>query len=347
MKKHITIKDLANKLSISVSTVSRALRNASDINPKTKKAVLKLAEELDYEPNALAKSLVQKKTHLIGVIVPELDMQFFSSSIRGIQEAAYEKGYNVLIAQSNESYDLEVENIKSMVSSRLDGLIISLSRKTKDFSHFDKIIRRDIPLVLFDRTTKSIESSKVEADGIDGAYSATEHLIEQGYKRIAHLGGPKNLEISKKRLKGFIDAMKMNDMPINEDYFITCDLSREDAKLKANKLMKLQKPPDAIFAVNDTVAIETMRVIKEIGLNVPFHVGVVGFNDEPICELLSPKLSSVIIPTIKMGQHAAQILIDQIEGENTRIVHEVLPCELVVRESSNKRSYIRHNKLNM
>ena len=158
MKRHITIKDLALKLSISVSTVSRALRDAPDINPKTKEAVLRLAEELDYEPNALAKSLVQKRTHLIGIIVPELDMQFFSSSIRGVQEEAYKRGYNVLIAQSNEDYELEVENIKSMVSSRLDGLIVSLSRKTKDFSHFDKIIRRDIPLVLFDRTSKSIDA---------------------------------------------------------------------------------------------------------------------------------------------------------------------------------------------
>ena len=347
MKKHITIKDLAIKLSISVSTVSRALRNAPDINPKTKEAVLSLAKELDYEPNALAKSLVQKRTHLIGIIVPELDMQFFSSSIRGVQEEAYKRGYNVLIAQSNENYELEVENIKSMVSSRLDGLIVSLSRKTKDFSHFDKIIRRDIPLVLFDRTSKNIDSSKVEADGIEGAYAATEHLIEQGYKRIAHLGGPKNLEISQKRLKGFTDAMKMNDMPINEDYLISCDLSREDARLKATELMSSQKPPDAIFAINDPVAIEAIKVIREIGLNIPFHVGIIGFNDEPICELLSPKLSSVNIPSLKMGNHAAQILIDQIEGDNTRIVHEILPCELVVRESSNKRGYIKQNRVSV
>lgn len=348
MKRHITIKDLALKLNISVSTVSRALRNASDINPKTKEAVLKLAKELDYEPNSLAKSLVQKKTFLIGIIVPELDMQFFSTAIRGVQEEAYKRGYNVLIAQSNENYELEVENVKSMVASRLDGLIISLSIQTKDFSHLDKIIRRGIPLVLFDRTSKNVDSSKVEADGAEGAYAATEHLIEQGYQRIAHIGGPLNLEISQKRLKGFIDAMNNNDMPIKKEYIIHCDLTREDANAKAQHLMSLTKPPDAIFAVNDPVAIEAMRVIQSIGLKIPFHVGLVGFNDEqPITELLNPKLSSVIIPAKKMGQHAAQILIDQIEGENVRIVHEILPCELVVRESSNKRAFLRQNRINL
>jgi len=347
MKKHTTIKDLANKLNISVSTVSRALRNAPDINPKTKEAVLKLANELEYEPNSLAKSLVQKKTFIIGIIVPELDKQFFATAIRGVQEEAHKRGYNVLIAQSNENYELEVENVKSMLASRLDGMIMSLSIQTKDFSHLDKIIRREVPLVLFDRTSKNINSSKVEADGSEGAYSATEHLIEQGYKRIAHIGGPLNLEISQKRLKGFIDAMNNNNMPIREEYIVHCDLTREDAYAKAKQLMSLPKPPDAIFAVNDPVAIECMRVIQSIGLKIPFHVGLVGFNNEqPITELLNPNLTSVIIPAKKMGQHAAQILIDQIEQENVRIIHEILPCELVVRESSNKRSFLKKHRIN-
>jgi DNA-binding LacI/PurR family transcriptional regulator len=347
MKTHVTIKDLALKLNISVSTVSRALRNASDIKPKTKEAVLKLAKELDYEPNSLAKSLVQRRTHLIGIIVPELDMQFFSTAIRGVQEESYKRGYNVLIAQSNESYELEVENVKAMVTSRLDGLIISLSTHTKDFSHLDKILRKGIPLVLFDRTSKNIDSSKVEADGEEGAYAATEHLIEQGYRRIAHIGGPPNLEISQKRFKGFLEAMKVNGMPVHDEYIINCDLTREDAYAKAQQLMSLTKPPDAIFAINDPVAIEAMKVIHEIGLKIPFHVGLVGFNSEPIADLLSPKLSSVTIPSKKMGQHAAQILIDQIEGENIRIVHEILPCDLVVRESSNKRAFLRQNRLSL
>ena len=331
MKRNITIKDLALKLNISVSTVSRALRNTPDINPKTKEAVLKLAEELDYEPNALAQNLVQRKTNLIGIIVPELDMQFFSSAIRGIQEEAYNKGYNVLIAQSNEEYNLEVENVKSMVSSRLDGLIVSLSKKTKDFSHFDKILRRGIPLVLFDRTSKNINSSKVVADGKEGAYSATEHLIEQGYQRIAHIAGPKNLEITQHRLSGYIAALENNSIQIKNEYIVHCDLSREGAYLKAKELMSLPKPPDAIYAVNDPVAIEA--------------VGIIGFNNEPITDLLSPKLSSVNIPSKKMGHHAAQILIDQIEGENIRIVTETLPCELVIRESSNRRAFLRKNKI--
>ena len=347
MKRSVTIKDLARKLGISVSTVSRALRNAPDINIKTKQEVIKLAEELDYEPNALAKSLVQKKTNIIGVIVPELDMQFFSSAIRGIQEEAHKRGFNVLIAQSNENYNLEVENVKSMVASRLDGLIVSLSRKTKDFSHFDKILRRDIPLILFDRATDAIESSKVLADDSEGAYSATEHLIEQGYKKIAHLSGPQNLDITKLRMKGYLDALDENDIAVNEDYIVHCNLTREDAYRKVKKLMTSLNPPDAIFAINDPVAIEAMKVVKEMGLKIPFHVGIIGFNNEPLTDLTCPKLSSVNIPSKKMGQHSAEILIDQIEGTNSRIITETLPCDLIVRESSNRRAFLRKNKISV
>ena len=347
MKRNVTIKDLARKLGISVSTVSRALRNAHDINVKTKEAVVSLAKELDYEPNALAKSLVQQRTNIIGVILPELDMQFFASAIRGIQEEAHKRGFNVLIAQSNEDYDLEVENLKSMVSSRLDGLIVSLSRDTKDFSHFDKVLRRDIPLVLFDRASNAINSSKVLADNTEGAYAATEHLIEQGYKRIAHISGPPNLDITKQRLKGYMEAMEMNNVEINDDYIIHCNLSREDAAKKAKILLSLQNPPDAIFAINDPVAIEAIKVIKEIGLQIPFHIGVVGFNNEPLTDLICPKLSSVDIPSKKMGQHSAEILIDQIEGTNSRIITETLPCNLIIRESSNRKKFLINNKISI
>lgn len=345
LKRNITIKDLALRLNISVSTVSRALRNAPDIKAETKQAVLKLAEELDYEPNSLAQNLVKKKTNLIGIIVPELDMQFFSSVIRGIQEKAYAQGYNVIISQSNEDYNLEVENVKAMVSSRLDGLIISLSRKTKDFSHFDKLIRKGVPLVLFDRVSKSITSSKVEANGEEGAYLATQHLIEQGYKKIAHIAGPKNLEITAKRLSGYIKALRDGGIDVNQEYILHCNLTKEDAHKKALKLMSTPTPPDAIFAVNDHVAIEAVRVVKKIGLKIPFHVGIVGFNDEPITDLLTPKLSSVNIPTKKMGEHAAQILIDQIESESFRVVTELLPCKLIVRESSDRKGFIKKHKI--
>jgi len=345
MNKHITIKDLAFKLGISVSTVSRALRNAPDINTRTKQKVLKLAEELDYEPNALAKSLVQKRTNLIGIIVPELDMHFFSSIIRGAQEYAYSRGYNILIAQSDENYELEVENVKSMVSRRLDGLIISLSKNTKDFSHFDKLIRRGMPLVLFDRASDNINTSKVVTDGQECAYKATEHLINQGYSKIAHIGGPKDLYISKKRLNGYLEALRVNGLPINDDYIVKCNMTKDDAARKTRQLMSLVKPPDAFFVINDPIAIEVMKVIKEIGLKIPFHIGVIGFNDEPICDLLNPKLSSVNVPTRLMGKQAIEILIDQIEGENKRIVKETISCDVVVRESSDRRAFLRKNKI--
>ncbi|MEN8186427.1 MAG: LacI family DNA-binding transcriptional regulator [Bacteroidota bacterium] len=344
MKKSATIKDIARKLNISVSTVSRAMRNAYDINPETKKKVLKLAEELDYEPNALAKSLVQKRTNTIGVIVPELDVHFFASCIRGIQEEAHERGYKILIAQSNEDYELEVENIQAMVSSRLDGLILSLSKNTKSFTHFDKIIRREMPLVLFDRATENIACSNVIADNKRGAFEATEHLINQGYSRIAHIGGPKILEISKLRMQGYKKALKANDIEIDKDYIVHCNLSKTDTVSKVKKLMSLPKPPNAIFAVNDLVAIEAIDYILEMGLKIPYHVGVVGFNNDPFTKYSHPKLSSVNIPSIEMGHYAAQILIDQIEDENIRIVTEKLNCNLIVRDSSNRKLYIQEQR---
>ncbi|MEN8138111.1 MAG: LacI family DNA-binding transcriptional regulator [Bacteroidota bacterium] len=344
MGRNVTIKDLARKLNISVTTVSRALRNAPDINPKTKAAVIKLAEELDYEPNALAKSLVQRKTNIIGVIVPQLDMHFFSSVISGIQNEARRLGYNVLIAQSNEDYDMEVENVRSMMSSRLDGLIVSVSRKTKDFSHFDKILRRKTPLVMFDRVGKNIESSKIVFDDVNGAYEATEHLIDQGYKRIAYIGGPRHVEVSRLREKGYTEALEDNDIEVNPEYIVYGHFNGSRAVDNVKKLMSLSSPPDAFFSVNDPVAIEVIKTIKEMGYKIPFHIGVIGFNNEPTTDIVSPRLSSVNIPTVSMGQHAAQVLIEQIENDNMRIITETLPSELIVRESSNRKAFLRDNK---
>lgn len=343
MKKSATIKDLARILNVSVSTVSRAIRGGGEINPDTKIKILKLAEELDYEPNVLAKNLVQKRTNTIGVIVPELDIHFFASNIRGIHETAIERGYQVLIAQSDEDFDREVEMIRAFGRNRIDGLIISLSKNTRSFSHFDKLIRREMPLVLFDRATKNIVCSSVIADNEVGAFEATEHLFVQGYTRIAHIGGPKNLEISKLRLKGYKKALKANDIEINEDYIVHCDLSNTDAMAKVKKLMNMNNPPNAIFAINDLVAIQIMDYIKEIGLIIPYHFGVVGFNNDPFSQHTHPKLCTVNIPSLEMGHHAAEILINQIEDKNIRVVSEKLNCNLIVRKSSNRIEFMEKN----
>ncbi|MEN8248779.1 MAG: LacI family DNA-binding transcriptional regulator [Bacteroidota bacterium] len=343
MRKPTTIKDIARILNISVSTVSRAMRGAGDINPETKKKVLKLADELDYEPNTLAKNLVEKNTKTIGVIVPELDLDFFASNIRGIYEKAYEKGYKVMLAQSGEDFDKEVDIIKTMVGDRLDGLIISLSKNTKSYSHFDKIVRREMPLVIFDRYTHNIACSNVIADNRTGAFEATQHLIDQGYTKIAHLGGPNNLEISKRRLKGYKDALLANGFNIDDDYIEHCNLSKPDTIAKVKKLMNLPNPPNAIFTVNDLSAIEVINYVKEIGLKIPYHFGVVGFNNDPFSEYMDPKLSTVNIPATEMGRFAAQIVIDQIENDNIRLVTEKLNCNLIVRESSNRIEYIDKN----
>ncbi|MCG8473880.1 MAG: LacI family transcriptional regulator [Cytophagales bacterium] len=339
-KRQITIKDLARKLDISVSTVSRALRAAPDVNPETKKRVLALAEELNYEPNVIASSLVNKRTRYIGVIVPELAMNFFSQAISEIQHEARKAGYQVMICQSDESYETEVEHVEGLIRSRVDGLIVSCSRETKDFTHFKKLIDKDIPLVFFDRMpSEPLTASSVIVDDFQGAYQATRHLIEQGCKRILHLSGPENLFIAQQRKKGFLKAVEDEGREDLLAFVLPCDALRQDAEENTCKALEDIKP-DGIFAISDPVALQVLGVLKEKRISVPEQIKLVGFTDEPYNHLLSPALSSVCQPADMLGKRAAQIVLEQIEAYfndispkiNTRT--ELVDTELRVRASS-------------
>ncbi len=211
------LKDIARSLNVSISTVSRALGGSHDINAETRKAVVEMAGRMAYAPNQVAQSLRTNKTNTLGIIVPDLTTYFFSANLSGFQEVAAEKGYNVMICQSNESYEEELRNISTLMASRVDGLIISLSKQTSNYDHLQALYKKGIPLVLFDRVCDDIETTRIMVDEHDGALKATEHLIEMGCKRIAHLSGPENLSISRRRLQGYSDALQRYDIPLREE----------------------------------------------------------------------------------------------------------------------------------
>ncbi|MBW3545317.1 MAG: LacI family transcriptional regulator [Bacteroidetes bacterium] len=332
-----TLRDIARTLNVSISTVSRALQGYAEVNEETRKAVRAVAAQMDYAPNQIAQNLRANKTKLLGIVVPELATHFFSATLSGFQDVAAEQGYNVMICQSKESYQGEVRNIQTLMSSRVDGLIISLSKETTDYSHLQALRSRGVPLVLFDRVSSKIDTTSIMVDEHDGAFKATEHLIEAGCRRIAHLSGPENLSISRNRLQGYLDALQQNNMPVQEELVRHCSLSEADVIAHAKTLLDLPQPPDAIFAINDPAAIQVIQIIKERGLKIPEDIAVVGFNNEPITALLEPGLTTIAQPALQMGQLAARHILEQLEHPDSFIPQNiVLKTRLVIRGSSQK-----------
>lgn len=337
----VTIKDIARELGISPSTVSRALKDHPDISPETKKAVKKLAEELNYQPNSIALSLRQSKSNTIGVIIPEIVHFFFSTVISGIEDVAYDAGYSVIVSQSNESYEREVMDTKALFNNRVDGMLISMSRETTDYEHFQSIHKRGMPMVFFDRICDGLVTSKVIVDDHDGAFQATEHLIKQGYTRIAHLGGPQNLSISRQRLDGYKDALKQYNIKIDESLIMT-DHSSDDednAKEITSMLLDSPNPPDAMFAINDIAALGAMMAAKNRGLSIPKDFAIVGFSNWRFTSMTDPAMSTVDQPGFAMGQEAARLLIKEIEAKEDEVITPetiTLKTNLIVRASSVK-----------
>ncbi|MBC7922807.1 MAG: LacI family DNA-binding transcriptional regulator [Ferruginibacter sp.] len=340
MKKHqITIVDIARQLNLSKSTVSRALTGHPNVNKETKKAVLELATQLDYQRNMLALSLVRSKSYTLGIIVPEFVNPFFPSVIIGAQGVMGAAGYNVMVCQSNESYSTEVTNTKALVSGRVDGLLVSITKETTDFEHLKFLQRKGIPLVLFNRVSEEMAVSKVVVDDYEGAFRAVEHLILTGRRRIAHLAGPETLLISRNRLNGYLDALRTYNQPIDDQLILHYDLTREHARVPVNHLLYLPHPPDALFAINDPTAIEAMLILKSRGVRIPEEVAVVGFSDDPVSLIIEPNLTTVAQPVTEMGQVAAQLFLDQVDEDPGAYVPEtrVLKTKLLIRESSLKK----------
>lgn len=334
-KTQVTIKDIARKLNLSASTVSRALRNHPDISEETKKRINALAEELDYQPDTIAQSLKNRRTNLIGVIVPEIRHHFFSGVISGIEDIAYKSGYAIIVSQSNENYERERINVKALISNRVAGLLISISQSTHNSDHFRMLERQGIPFVFFDRVCEDIDASKVVVDDYNGAIEAVEHLIERGYQKIAHLAGPGHLSITQKRLEGYLAALKKHSIAPDDRLIVHGGLNEEDGYTGFTSLWATNRQPDAVFAVNDPVAIGAFSKIRELKLRIPQDVALVGFSNNPITALVEPPITTISQPAFQLGQTAAEILIKQIQlGEEFVPRREILKTKLIIRRST-------------
>lgn len=341
MKKghQVTMKEIAKKLGVSVSTVSRAMKDSPELHPDTKKRIVEMAKSMNYQYNLLAQSLRISRSKVLGVIVPELTSHFFSSNISGIQDTAYKRGYNIMICQSNESFEQEKANIRTLVSSQVDGLLISLSRETKTYEHLQDIYDRGIPFIMFDRVTEEIPVSKITVDDAHGAYLVVKHLLDQGCRKIAYFSGPEDLYISKKRKEGYLEALAEYGIPEKDSKVYFTDLTPEMNRKVTLEMLESGDLPDAIFAMIDPVAVDVMIVLKEKGIKIPDQIALAGFTNNPTSAVVEPSLTTVSQPGYEMGQLAANHLLDQLE----EIVPDdpqsfVLLTTLVPRNSSKKKS---------
>lgn len=338
MSSPITIKDIAKALNISASTVSRALKDHPDISRETKDAVNNLAAQLRYKPNAVALSLKNSKTNTIGVIIPEVVHFFFSSVISGIEDVAYEAGYNVMVCQSNEMYAREIINAQALNSNRVEGVLVSVSKETHDFSHLVHFEENGIPLVFFDRAPEELDVDKVIIDDCKAAYNATTHLIETGCKRIAHLATSPSLGIGFQRLAGYKKALEEHGIPFREEWVVVAD-SFDLAGDATRNLMHLPTPPDAIFAVNDMTAVGVMKTLQRMSIPVPQKVAIIGFSAGFFSDITTPTLSSVDQHGYEMGATAARLLLERIvkPAESNHKTHYI-DTHLVIRESTKRKS---------
>lgn len=332
-KKYVSLKDLADELNVSVSTVSRALKNHPDISIGMRQKVKELAELRHYSPNPLAMGLLKHETRMIGVIIPDIVTHFYASIIAGIESVARENGYFILISSSNESLQKEMESIENLQKARVEGFIVCLSKQTKRYDHFEDLVKRNIPLVFFDRICLENDVSCVTVDNREASRKVVHHFYQQGYRRIAFISGPDYLNISKERMAGYYDGLNDCELPVDPELLVKCDLSPESAKSGMRRLLSLPEKPDAVFGVNDFVVFTALKEIRKHRLKVPDDIGLVGFTDEFHATVVTPELTSVMHPTFKIGENAAKLFIEQ-ATQQTFPQTITLKTELKVRDSS-------------
>jgi len=330
-----TITDIARELNTTPATVSRALSDHPRISAKTKKSVHETALKLNYKRNRIASSLRSGRTHLIGVIIPSAEINFFGSIVHGIESVANANGYGVLLFQSNEQKDYEEKGLQNFLSARVDGILVSLAKDTIDYSHFTEIKSRNVPIVFFDRTNDDLGVDSVVIDDYKGAFIATEHLISQGYRRIAHISGPQHLKNFYDRLKGYMGALQAHKLTIDQSLIYPGNISIESGRNGASHLLSLPDPPDAIFATEDFTALGVIKELKARTIKIPEQFGVVGFANELFGEHITPTLSTVDQQTIQMGKSALTLLINIISKKERSAKQKiVLEPVLICRESS-------------
>jgi LacI family transcriptional regulator len=335
-KERATIHDIARKLNITASTVSRALKDHPRISTETKKAVIKAAQKLNYQPNHIAAALRNGRSNIIGIIVPTADRSFFSSVVRGIEEVANTSKYNVMICQTHDSYEKEVATVEALLNARVDGIIASYAKSTLTFDHYLKIKERGIPLILFDRSNDELEVSHVVIDDYLGAYKATEHLIQQGCKKIAHFTNTRKISIYKERLRGYREALINNDLVYNETLVVESNMQLEDGRKSMEHLLKSNLSVDGVFSASAYGALGALQVLKENKIRVPEDVALVGFSNEVFTSVTEPALSTVEQHSMRIGNAAAEIFLQEIAAGNEKFIPQkiVLKPELIIRASS-------------
>ncbi len=337
----VTMKDIARELGITVATVSRALKNYPDISPTTKKAVLSLAQKLNYRPNPIALSLRKRKSNILGLIVPEIVHHFFSTVVSGIVETAEVAGYSVMICQSNESYKREVREAQALLDSRVDGLLISMANTTKNIEHIQEYIQYGIPVVLFDRVNDDLDVTRVVVDDYKGGFEAVEHLLEQGCRKVGLIRGPLSVSVFNLRYQGYRDALAKYQIPFNPDFVReSTSFDLKECSQITQEMMESANRPDSIFAMADSAAIGALAALKSLKYRVPEDISVVGFSNWQMASVTDPPLTTVAQPGYEMGQTATELLLHNIEAkekEEPQNQEQVcLKTRLIVRESSRK-----------
>ena len=333
-----TITDIARELNTTPATVSRALSDHPRISAKTKKSVHETALKLKYKRNRIASSLRSGKTHLIGVIIPSAEINFFGSVVHGSESVANSNGYGVLLFQSNEQKDYEEKGLQNFLSARVDGILVSMAKDTIDYSHFTEIKSRNVPIVFFDRTNDDLGVDSVVINDYKGAFIATEHLISQGYRRIAHISGPQHLKNFYDRLKGYMGALQAHKIKIDHSLIYTGNISIESGKKGTAHFLSLADPPDAIFAAEDFTALGVIKELKERKIKIPDDFGVIGFANELFGEHITPTLSTVDQQTIQMGKSALSLLIDIIEKKEMNAKQKIVLEPLLIGRESSRRN---------
>jgi LacI family transcriptional regulator len=345
----VTIKDIARALGLSTSTVSRALRDSHEISAETKKLVMEYAEKINYHPNPIALSLKERKSRTIGVIVCEIANPFFSQVINGIESVAHESGYNVIIAQSHESFQKEVRDLQYLTSRSIDGLIVSVSVETNDFSHITQVYEKGLPVVFFDRIVNEIDTHKVIVDNYKGTYEATTHLINNGCRNIAALAFAHFLSITRERIAGFKAALADHNIPFDEHMIQHCKPGpqlKEDLEIAVNNILRQNPRPDAIIGLSDKLTTGCLRNLKKENIKVPEDMSLIGFSNSELTDLTDPPLSIIKQPAFEMGEVSTRLLLQMIESKRpvTDFFTKVLTTQLVINESSDFKRVAKKSK---
>ncbi len=341
--KEVTIYDIATALNVSTATVSRALKDDPVVSKKTRKKIFEFAEEMGYRTNHFARNLRQKQTNTIGIMVHELQSNFMTSVLSGVEKVTAEAGYDLIIAHSSENIAKEIANAKNLFEKRVDGLIASLSFETENLEHFDSFINRGVPVIFFDRVEQDGNNTVVIIDNAKCGYQATQHLVDQGCKRIVHVTSDLKRNVYSQRYKGYQDALFDNSIPLDENLLIIKDLSEKAGIEAALEIIRMKPVPDGAFITNDFVAAVCMRTLKEHGINIPEDIAIVGFNNDAIGKLIEPTLTTINYPGIDMGEIAARNLINHLKGVSN-MYHTntiVVRTELIIRNSSLKNKFAK------